>query len=133
MAVGAVTRSSTRAAYSSTGAYIEVVAPGGDFADGGLNGMVTQVAPDFSDFLPSVLRPRFDRFALISVEGTSVATPHVAGVAALLYAQGVTSPTAVETMIRNSATDLGTPGRDNEFGFGLLNARGAVRGMGLVK
>ena len=133
MAVGAVTRSSRRAPYSSTGSYVEIVAPGGDFDDGGLGGMVTQMAPDFIDFEPSVLRPRFDRYALISVEGTSVATPHVAGVAAMLYSQGVTSPFAVEAIIRSSATDLGSAGRDNEYGFGLLNARGAIRGMGLVK
>jgi serine protease len=133
MAVGAVNRSSKRAPYSSTGSYVEIVAPGGDFDDGGLNGMITQVAPTFSDFLPSVLRPRFDRYSLIAFEGTSAATPHVAGVAALLSAQGVKSPVAIESIIRSSATDLGSAGRDNEFGFGLINARAALRGMGLVK
>jgi serine protease len=133
MAVGAITRSSKRAPYSSTGSFIEIVAPGGDFDDGGLNGLVTQVGLEFLDFLPSVVQPRFDRYALISVEGTSVATPHVAGVAAMLAAQGVRSPSAIEAMLRSSATNLGPPGRDDEYGFGLVNARAAVRGMGLVK
>jgi serine protease len=133
MAVGAVTRSSRRAPYSSTGSYVEVVAPGGDFGDGGFNGGVTQIAPSFFDFAPTVLRPRFDRYSLISFEGTSASTPHVAGMAALLYSQGVTSPAAIESIIRSSATDLGSSGRDNEYGFGLVNARAALRGMGLVK
>jgi serine protease len=133
MNVGAVTRSSRRASYSNSGPQIEIVAPGGDFDEGGVNGLVTQVAPNFNDFLPSVIRPRFDRYSLISVEGTSAAAPHVAGVAALLYSQGVTSPPAIEAFIRSTATDLGSPGRDSDFGAGLVNARAAVRGMGLVK
>jgi serine protease len=133
MAVGAVTRSSRRASYSSTGSYIEIAAPGGDFADGGANGAITQVTPDFDEFDPGVRRPRFDRYALFSVTGTSVAAPHIAGIAALLFSQGLTSPAAIETWIANSATDLGPPGRDNEFGAGLVNGRAAMRGMGLAK
>jgi serine protease len=134
MAVGAVNRSSNRAPYSNTGPYVEIAAPGGDFSDGALNGLVTQVGLDFTQFdLTRILRPRFDRYALISVEGTSAATPHVSGVAALLYAQGITNPAAIEAAIRSTATDLGTKGRDPEYGFGLLNARAAVRGLGLAK
>jgi serine protease len=134
MAVGAVNRSSKRAPYSNTGSYVEIVAPGGDFNDGGLDGLITQVGLDFNDSDPTlVTKPRFDRYALISAEGTSVATPHVSGVAAMLYAQGITSPAAIESAIERTATDLGTRGRDPEYGFGLLNARAAVRGLGLVK
>jgi serine protease len=134
VAVGAVGRSSKRAPYSNTGSYVELVAPGGDFDDGGRNGLVTQVGLDFTRFDQTISpRPRFDQYALISGEGTSFAAPHVAGVAALLYSQGVTSPAAVENALENSATDLGSRGRDQEYGFGLLNARAAVRGMGLAK
>ena len=134
VAVGAVNRSSRRASYSNTGSFVELVAPGGDFDDGGINGLVTQVGLDFERFDQATSpRPRFDRYALISVEGTSAATPHVSGLAALLYAQGITSPAAIESVMESSATDLGTKGRDQEYGFGLINARAAVRGLGLAK
>jgi len=133
VAVGAVNRSSKRAPYSNTGSYVELVAPGGDFSDGALDGLITQVGLDFALFDPAVVRPRFDRYRLISVEGTSAAAPHVAGVAAMLHAQGITNPAAIESALERTATDLGTTGRDAEYGFGLINARAAVRGMGLAR
>ena len=74
MAVGAVDRSSKRAGYSNTGSYVEIVAPGGDFDDGGLNGLVTQFALDPVVRSAERLRPRFDRYTLISVEGHRAAT-----------------------------------------------------------
>jgi serine protease len=57
----------------------------------------------------------------------------VAGVAALLISQGVTAPAAVEALIKTTARDLGTPGRDNEFGFGLVQPRPALFGFGLAR
>jgi serine protease len=62
-----------------------------------------------------------------------MATPHIAGVAALLYAQGIKNPAAIEAAIKRSAVDLGTPGRDDEYGYGLVDARAAVRGLGVAK
>ena len=47
--------------------------------------------------------------------------------------QGVTDPAAIENLLEKTAVDLGTPGRDNTFGFGLVDARAALRGLGLVK
>jgi serine protease len=131
--VAAVGRSRRRAFYSTTGTHVELAAPGGDPFDGGTNGLIFQVAPAFSDFDPSVTRPRFDRHAVIGTAGTSSAAPHAAGVAALLYSQGITNPAAIEAALKLTATDLGPTGRDNEFGHGLINARTALRGMGLVK
>ena len=66
-------------------------------------------------------------------QGTSQATPHVAGVAAMLMQQGVTDPAVIEEMLEKTAIDLGSPGRDNTFGFGLIDARAALRGLGLAK
>jgi serine protease len=62
-----------------------------------------------------------------------MAVPHVSGFAALLIQQGITSPAAIEAAMKRYATDLGAPGRDNEFGYGLINPRASLRGMGLAK
>ena len=77
--------------------------------------------------------PHFDVLALYYFIGTSQAAPHVSGVAAMLMQQGITSPAAIEAALEKFATDRGTPGRDNEFGFGEINARNTLRGLGLSK
>jgi serine protease len=51
----------------------------------------------------------------------------------LLFTQGITSPAAIEAAIKASATDLGSAGRDDEYGAGLVDARAAVRGLGVAK
>ena len=63
-----------------------------------------------------------------AMEGTSMATPHVAGVAALLIGarHGHITPAEVTTALENSAEDLGTTGRDNYYGYGLVNAAAAL-------
>ncbi|MGE0394585.1 MAG: S8 family serine peptidase, partial [Vicinamibacterales bacterium] len=84
-------------------------------------------------FLSRFGPPRFDVFAYEFYEGSSMAVPHVAGFAALLMQQGVTSPAAIEALMKATATDLGAPGRDDAFGYGLINPRAALRGLGLLK
>jgi subtilisin family serine protease len=64
---------------------------------------------------------------------TSMAAPHVAALAALLYSQGITRPSAIEAAIKRFAQDLGTPGRDDDFGYGLLDARATLRGLGVAR
>lgn len=60
--------------------------------------------------------------------GTSMASPHAVGVAALVWSVAPTaSASAVKSALFNSTTDLGTTGRDNTFGFGLLDAYAAAR------
>ena len=128
-----------RARYSSTGSFVELAAPGGDTSRGGTEAGILQQTFDFDlteTFLQGVSRyraPRFDVFAYQFFQGTSMATPHVSGFAALLMQQGITSPAAIEAIMKRYATDLGPAGRDNEFGYGLINPRATLRGMGLVR
>jgi subtilisin family serine protease len=56
--------------------------------------------------------------------GTSMATPHVAGVAALIIAEngGEMNPGLVKRNLKQTSDDLGPPGRDAFYGFGRVNA-----------
>ena len=135
MSVASVGRLEQRAFYSSTGPHAEIAAPGGDSRVGGLNhfGVIWQSSLS-SAASPLRIVPRFDIYAAIGTQGTSMAAPHVAGLAALIMAQspGV-SPANVERIIRSTAKDLGTPGKDDEFGNGLIQPRAALFGRGLLR
>jgi serine protease len=139
VSVAAVDRQKNHSFYSTTGSYIELAAPGGSSRGFGAAGTVYQQTFDsnFTDtflFSPAQYRaPRFDVMGYIPYQGTSMAAPHVAGVAAMLMQQGVTDPAVIEEILEKTAVDLGAPGRDNTFGFGLVDARAALRGLGLAK
>ena len=61
-----------------------------------------------------------------------MASPHVAGLAALLVSQIPTiTPAQIEFIIRTTAKDLGTAGRDDSFGHGLIQPRAALFGQGI--
>ncbi|MEZ5317818.1 MAG: S8 family serine peptidase [Vicinamibacterales bacterium] len=134
MAVTAVGRSLNHAGYANTGNYNEIAAPGGDFDDGGINGLIWQVTLNPLVIDPfDVVFPVFNVYAEVAYEGTSSAAPHVAGAAALLASQGITDPATIEAILAATARDLGAPGRDDTFGAGLLQARAALFGFGIRK
>jgi subtilisin family serine protease len=59
-------------------------------------------------------------------DGTSMATPHVSAVAALVWSYFPTCTGAqIRSSLGKSAQDLGTAGRDVKFGFGLVQAKAA--------
>jgi serine protease len=139
VAVGAVGRTLDLAFYSTTGPNVELAAPGGDQRQGGPTAGILQQTLD-PDMVETYLRPvrqygppRADVFAYEFFQGTSMATPHVSGFAALLMQQGITNPAAIEAAMEQFATDRGAPGRDNSYGFGLINPRATLRGLGLSR
>jgi len=139
VSVGAVDQFKNHAPYSSGGSWLELAAPGGSGSGRDDLAYVWQQTfnPDFTDtFDLPVSRytaPRFDMMAYVAYAGTSMAAPHVAGLAAMLMHQGITSPAAVEDALENTAIDLGRPGRDELFGFGLIDARNALFGRGVAR
>ncbi len=112
LAVAATTRWEDRAAYSNGGPEVEVAAPGGEASD-----------PIFSASLNG-------GYAMLY--GTSIATAHVSGVAALLRGYAPQwSAAAVRDALRNTADKVGsTPyvaGRNDRLGYGRIDAEAALR------
>lgn len=65
---------------------------------------------------------------LAALSGTSMASPHATGVAALILSRNPNlTPAQVRQVLRSSANDLGTPGWDPIFGYGRINAKRAVQ------
>jgi len=117
IAVGAIDKNGNIWNYSNRGSSLSLVAPSGDV---NLNGDVATL----------------DRMGangynggnyMNNFGGTSAACPQVAGIAALLLS---VNPDLTETQVKaameNTATDLGTSGFDNTYGYGLVNAYAAV-------
>ncbi len=65
-----------------------------------------------------------------TLSGTSMASPHVAGAAALVIASGRASgANSVRTILQTTADEKGTAGRDSLYGYGLLDAQEAATGV----
>ncbi len=127
ISVSAVDINKQLAPYSNFGDRVDVAAPGGDGArdvngDGYPDAVLSTAGDDSNGSIDYVYK-----FS----QGTSMATPHMAGVVALMKSvySGLT-PGDVDGALRNSnepiTQDLGDIGRDDLFGYGLIDARRAV-------
>jgi len=112
IAVSATDTSNNIASFSSRGPEVDLAAPGVSI---------------YSTYKGSTYR---------TLSGTSMASPHVAGAAALVLttpvgafdadSDGVWDPAEVQGKLEARATDLGTAGKDNLYGSGLVNAFSAI-------
>jgi subtilisin family serine protease len=63
---------------------------------------------------------------VLGLGGTSMAAPHVSGLAALMVEDLGRNPGRIKTAIQNSADDLGQPGTDPAYGKGRINVYNAT-------
>lgn len=101
-----------KASYSNFGAGVDISAPGGSEA-----GTILQETIDPDNNNEGVF---------LGLQGTSMASPHVAGVAALIKASGVTEPDEILKVLKQSARVI-QEDSFNYYGAGQLNAEAAVK------
>ena len=134
IAVGATRFDGNVTAYSNRGATLDVTAPGGDTnvdqnGDGWSDGVVQETFCD--DYFILLLIGRYDEFCNVFYQGTSMASPHVAGTVALLLGEnGAVTPAQIRTLLTSTARDRGAPGYDNIYGWGAVDAAAAVGALG---
>jgi len=127
IAVGATQYDESKAPYSSYGSSLDIMAPGGNtgvdqnddtYADGVLQNTFGSTLQDWSYYF---------------FQGTSMAAPHVSGVAALLLALKPTlTPTEIRNALVSTAEDKGTAGWDSTYGWGIVDAEAALASIPAV-
>jgi serine protease len=127
IAVGGTTEDGCLGSYSKVGPRIDLVAPGGGPPVLGCP-VASASRPIYQLTFASGMPKHFEIPGYY--EGTSMSASHVSGVAAMVIASGVLgpAPTPAQVLDRLKATarDLGAPGRDDEFGYGLIDAAAAT-------
>lgn len=121
VSVASVGRQKQRAPYSQFNSAVDVAAPGGDLSRGSADGVFSAHASDSSGAIVNTVK---------FLQGTSMAAPHMAGVVALMKAVNPSlTPAQLDALLAGGTIteDLGTAGRDNAFGHGLIDANKAVR------
>ncbi len=126
ISVSAVNINKELAYYSNYGNTIDVAAPGGDKStpdvDG--DGNTDQIASTYGDDSSTTIDYNY-----YYLQGTSMATPHVAGVIALMKAVNPNlTPNMIDSLLTSGkiTDDIGATGKDTQFGYGLINAQKAV-------
>lgn len=115
VAVSATGPTDEAAPYTTTGPEVVLSAPGGDKRQAG------------GGILQDTVDPGPSGHAFKEYQGTSMATPHVAGAAAVVWAASPGGgPEHVRQVLTHTSTDLGEPGHDNTFGHGRLDVGAAV-------
>ncbi len=146
IAVAATDDTDSRADFSSTGVDVELAAPGVDvysawnddtpyYGTAVCNGGVTSVPMTEGSTATTVDAGDCYKYG----SGTSMASPHAAGTAALVMAAGVVDHTGdgvidnrdVRAVLQGTAIDLGATGRDVQYGYGLVDAHAAVEAAGV--
>ena len=135
ISVGGVTEHGCQADYSNSGPGLDIMAPGG-----GTDAPNDDNQWDFDHCRPGepgrdIFQVTFTRdFRTFGIppgfQGTSMAAPHVSALAALIIATKVLGPdpqpAEVEARLKATARDLGQPGYDRRYGYGLIDARAAL-------
>lgn len=126
LAVAATGTDNTYAYYSQYGPHCDLAAPGGEMSyyhdpDG-----IYSTTPTYACTMSGQgYSLNYDR-----LQGTSQATPFVAGVAAILRGMlPFSGPDVIQQILQRTATDLGPAGWDPDYGWGLLQADDAVRAV----
>jgi len=122
--VGATNRSGVRASYSNYGSIVDVSAPGGQTSPTASNGVL-------STLNAGTTTPGADNY--VFYQGTSMATPHVAGVVSLMVGLNPSlTSSQVETVLKNTAKPFG-PGHTcigvTSCGAGIVNAHAALQAI----
>lgn len=118
IAVAATDSSDVKASFSSTGPAVELAAPGVSIS---------------STFPPTIPIDGVAGYYYAIASGTSMATPHVSGAAALIWAG---EPTLTAGQVRqrliDTADDLGSIGKDNWYGYGIIDVDQAAPPIGPI-